>query len=193
MEEYFYTVRNDLGKSRGRCWYTGKNYVFINAPMGKNYLGKIPLEMAQRLELEDPSQYTFHSYRRSAATVAADAGASSEQLKQHFGWKSSEMANHYITTSKKAITEVASKLAGVGDQQKKFGEQWKVEEERKDNSKSGRIIPVRKEEEDLFGDDCDDQEMYQIADMAEKKTSITSGFPAATKVFIIQGGTNTFH
>ena len=103
------------------------------------------------------------------------------------------MASHYITTSKKAITEVASKLAGVGDQQKKFGEQWKVEEERKDNSKSGRIISVRKKEEDLFGDDCDDQEMYQIADMAEKKASITSGFPAATKVFIIQGGTNTFH
>ena len=199
VEGYFYSVRNVLGKSTGRCWYTGRNNVFINAPMGKNYLGKIPLEMAQRLELENPSQYTFHSYRRSAATVAADAGASPEQLKQHFGWKSSEMASHYITTSKKAITDVASKLAGVGELQRKEGEQRKVmeqrkvKEEREESSESGWIIPAREEEEDPFVDDSVDKEMVQIADMAEKKGNVTFGFPTATKVFIIQGGTNTFH
>ena len=64
VEEYIFTVRNVLGKSKGRCWFTGRHDILVNTPMGKNILGKIPMEMAQRLQLEDPSKYTFHSYRR---------------------------------------------------------------------------------------------------------------------------------
>ena len=118
--------------------------------------------------IECPLFYLHCYFFRSAATRAADAGASSEQLKQHFGWKSSEMASHYITTSKKAITDVASKLAGVGEDKNVSKERaFSVPQ----NGPGGDFRLVRKEKRldmDILGDDSDDKEMMQIADMVEQ-------------------------
>ena len=143
--------------------------------------------------IEYPLFYLHCYFFRSAATRAADAGASSEQLKQHFGWKSSDMASHYITTSKKAITDVASKLAGVGEDKNVSKERaFSVPK----NGPGGDFRLVRKEKRQeldcLFGDDSDDKEMMEITDMVEKMESPFS-FPSAAKVYIIQGGTNTFN
>ena len=45
---------------------------------------------------------------------------------------------------------------------------------------------VRNEKKlDLFGDDSDEKEMIQIADMVEKKEETPFSFPSAAKVYII--------
>ena len=79
--------------------------------MGKNRLAEVPKEMAAHLELDEPGRFSFHSYRRSAATVAADAGASSEQMVDFFGWSNQKMTTKYISTSKTAVMNMASRLA----------------------------------------------------------------------------------
>ena len=112
VEEYLHHIRHMLGKTSGRLWYTGNQDRFTNTPMGKNYINKIPHEIAQKLDFEDVQEYTFHSFRRTAATTAADEGASPLQMQQHFGWKSVSMADEYISTSKAAIKVIAKTLAG---------------------------------------------------------------------------------
>ena len=52
---------------------------------------QIPHEMASMLEKEDPAKYTFHSFRRTSATMAAEEGGSAMQLQDFFGWKSPNM------------------------------------------------------------------------------------------------------
>ena len=59
------------------------------------------------LHIDEPKKYTFHSYRRSAATAVADAGATSDQMQDFFGAK---MTTEYISTSKAAIIKVTQKL-----------------------------------------------------------------------------------
>ena len=54
--------------------------LFLIQPMGRNMVSKVPSNMVERLQLDTPSGYTFHSYRGSAATAVADAGATSEGL-----------------------------------------------------------------------------------------------------------------
>ena len=71
---------------------------------------QIPHEMASMLEKEDPAKYTFHSFRRTSATMAAEEGGSAMQLQDFFGWKSPNMTSEYISTSKAAITAMAEKL-----------------------------------------------------------------------------------
>jgi hypothetical protein len=50
--------------------------------------------------------------RRTAATSAADAGSSTEQLVDFFGWKNGSMCQEYISSSKPAILGMASRLGG---------------------------------------------------------------------------------
>ena len=79
--------------------------------MGKNSVSKVPHEIAALLKLADPSKYTFHSFRRTSATRAADAGATSEQLVDFYGWKNSSMCKEYISSSKPAILGMANRLS----------------------------------------------------------------------------------
>ena len=111
VESYLERVREDLGKRTGRVWYTGRQDIFVNSPMGKNFIAKIPHDIASKLNLDDVDSYTFHSFRRTSASNAADQGASALQMQQHFGWKNVAMAQEYMSTSKVAIKDVAQKLA----------------------------------------------------------------------------------
>ena len=63
-------------------------------------VSKVPSDMAKRLQLENPGCYTFHSFRRSAATAAADAGATSEQIIDFFGWSNSKMTTITLAPAK---------------------------------------------------------------------------------------------
>ena len=56
--------------------------------IGKNKFRKMPERIAQFLELDDPQLYTGHSFRRTSATILANAGADFAMLKRHGGWKS---------------------------------------------------------------------------------------------------------
>ncbi|XP_023336004.1 uncharacterized protein LOC111707184 [Eurytemora carolleeae] len=82
--------------------------------MGKNSVFKVPHEIAALLKLPDPLKYTFHSFRRTSATRAADAWATTEQLVDFFGWKNASMSQEYITSSRPAILGMANRLCVTG-------------------------------------------------------------------------------
>lgn len=77
-------------------WRKGK---CVNQVMGKHSIAKIPKEVATFLKLPEPQTYTGHSYRRSGATMAADAGFSITELKRLGGWKSDKVCEGYIQES----------------------------------------------------------------------------------------------
>ena len=110
---YLEKVNNQLKKYQGRVWYTGtQSEMFRNQPMGKNMVSRLPHEIATLLSLPDPAAYTFHSFRRTSASSAADGGSTSAQMTDFFGWKNPNMCQEYVSTSKPAITNMAMKLAG---------------------------------------------------------------------------------
>lgn len=111
LEGYIKTVKEELGKTTGRVFWRGCGPVFVNQPLGRNKIADIPHEMAKFLEKPNIEAFTFHSYRRSAATASADSGASEAQLCDFFGWRNSKMANEYISTSKTAVNRMAGLLA----------------------------------------------------------------------------------
>ena len=93
------------------CIITGRPTGFTRSHMGKNRLAEVPKEIATHLGLEDPGKYTFHSFRRSAATAAADAGTSTDQMVDFFGWANQKMTSEYISTSKQAVHMMADRLS----------------------------------------------------------------------------------
>ena len=87
---------------------------FVNSPLGKYSVSNIPKEMTEFLEKENVSEFTFHSLRRSSATSAADNGATAQQMTDFYGWKSANMAQEYISTSKNAVNNMAALLKATG-------------------------------------------------------------------------------
>ncbi len=59
-------------------------------------LGKVPHDVATRLKLANPKDYTFHSYRRMSATTAANRDMIREQMQRFYGWNSASMCQEYI-------------------------------------------------------------------------------------------------
>ena len=118
--DYINKVQNDLGKFSGRAFWTGRGQTFVNQPLGKNSFFAIPHEVAKVLKKDKPECYSFHSFRRTSATVAAESGISANQMTDFYGWKSPSMANEYISTSKKSLRTMAEGLrlssnVSVGD------------------------------------------------------------------------------
>ena len=83
-------------------------HAFVNQPMGKNYLYNIGKDIARYLNLENPDTYTGHCFRRSSATMAADAGITAPELQRHFQWSSSKTAQRYIEESSVGANKVAN-------------------------------------------------------------------------------------
>lgn len=67
--------------------------------IGKNKMSAMPKEIAKYLGLPNIELYTGHSFRRTSATLLADAGADITQIKRHGGWKSDTVAEGYIENS----------------------------------------------------------------------------------------------
>jgi hypothetical protein len=110
---YLTKINKQLDQYKGRVWYTGtKNSLLKKQYMGKNKVSDVPHEIAKFLGVPEYDKYTFHSFRRTAATSAADAGSSTEQLVDFFGWKNGSMCQEYISSSKPAILGMASRLGG---------------------------------------------------------------------------------
>ena len=78
---YLEKVNTQLGKFSGRAWWTGtKGDLLKNQPLGRNMLGNVAHDVATRLNLSNPESFTFHTYRRTSATSAANGGMTSEQM-----------------------------------------------------------------------------------------------------------------
>jgi hypothetical protein len=76
-----------LKYAKGKCF---------NQNVGINKIGEIPSLIAKCLKKENPKEYTGHCFRRSSATLLANAGGDITLIKRHGGWKSSNVAEGYI-------------------------------------------------------------------------------------------------
>ena len=113
---YLNRIANDLEKYSGRVWWTGKkDGHFVKVPMGKNMVCAVPNMIASYLGKADPTLYSFHSFRRSSATAAADGGSTPQQMMDFFGWAKSNMPNEYISTSTAQVNSMAKKLAAISE------------------------------------------------------------------------------
>ena len=122
LGKYLGRLKEELGKYQGRVFYTGrKNGGLVAQPMGRNMLSEVPHQVARFLGKPNPEEYTFHSFRRSSATAAADAGATPQQMVDFFGWKHPSMTAEYISTSRHQIDAMAGRLGTVeeGTEEKK--------------------------------------------------------------------------
>ena len=66
---------------------------------GRNFVDRVAKDAAEYLGY-DPSTYSGHSWRRSAATNLADAGVTLTNLKRHGQWKSDTVCEGYMANSK---------------------------------------------------------------------------------------------
>ena len=80
-------------------WRTIRNEKFINSQIGINALGKMPSRIASLLKLSNPSSYTGHSFRRTAASCMAANGSSEEEIMTIGRWQSGQVAHHYVEMS----------------------------------------------------------------------------------------------
>lgn len=95
------TDRFFINFQRGKC---------TKQPIGKNKFGAMPKEIALFLQLENPERYTGHSFRRTSATIAAEAGADLVTLKRLGGWKSSNVAEGYIEDTMAGKRKIANMI-----------------------------------------------------------------------------------
>lgn len=82
----------------------------VNQVVGVNKIRNVPKEIASYLNLPHPEAYTGHCFRRSSATLLADAGADFTTIKRHGGWRSSMVAETYIEDSIQNKISIANKL-----------------------------------------------------------------------------------
>jgi integrase len=80
--------------------------------VGKNKLATYPREIATFLGIENPSAYTGHAFRRTAATWLADNGIDTINLKRFGGWKSDAIAQSYVADSYANKRSLANMLQG---------------------------------------------------------------------------------
>lgn len=85
---------------------------FVHQPMGKRLLQQIGKDVARVLQLPQVDNYTGHAWRRSAATEAAGQGATSNDLKRKFNWKSEATALRYLDNTEAQSVKMAQLLTG---------------------------------------------------------------------------------
>jgi site-specific recombinase XerC len=172
---YLGKVNSNLNKFTGRVWWTGtKGQTLRGLPMGKNMIGKVPHDVATRLYLSKPEDYTFHSYRRTSATSAANGGMTSEQMQGFFGWKHASMCQEYISTSNPAIRHMARTLGSfdlglpeVEEEERAEEVLVMVEEEQNDNK---GLLPEELEDLSSFVME-EDPDLYAAAGISFPATS----------------------
>ena len=147
-------------------------------------VGKVPHEVAKYLNFPEPETYTFHSFRRTSATSAADAGSTTEQMVDFFGWKNGSMCQEYISTSKPAILGMASKLGAfeqVLSQDPVVEVDVEVEEAKEVAQEVAQEDPLKEMEFIVMEED---PEMYAMAGI--KLVSVPVSVPASIESTIRQ-------
>lgn len=81
-------------------------------PVGIHKIASVPSIVARYLELENPSLYTGHCFRRTSASFLANSGATMENIMRHGGWQSSNVAEGYIEESENTKKTIANKIMG---------------------------------------------------------------------------------
>lgn len=84
----------------------------FNQAVGVNTIGSVPSMIAKYLQIPNATAYTGHCFRRTSATLLANAGADMSCLKRHGGWKSSSVAEGYIEESIENKIKISKKNSG---------------------------------------------------------------------------------
>ena len=114
LATYLSAVRGALGDDvSGPLIKGAPKLTFVNQAMGKNYLSNIGKDVALVLNLEEPERYTGHCFRRTAATMAADGGATTQQLQKAFGWTSTHTAQRYVDESSAGARSMATIISNT--------------------------------------------------------------------------------
>ena len=113
--------------------------------MGKNTLHEVGIRIAEYLGLEDPQDYTGHTFRRSAATKCADEGATTLELRGIFGWGSDKMPSTYIANSVAKMNKQAKMLCGVDvNENKSCKKEESCKKRENETETEGEGEPVKK-------------------------------------------------
>ena len=151
LNQYVTMVKEELGKHSGRVFYTGrKDGSLTKQVMGRNMVSDVPHLVANWLGKENPEDYTFHSFRRSSATAAADRGATAQQMVDFFGWKSHAMTSEYISTSDHQLDKMAKRLSRTDKTKRIKGKKAKKDKKRK---RKERDTDEEEEEEDMSSEE----------------------------------------
>lgn len=105
-----YAALRPINMDTCRFFLAYKNGKCTRQVVGKNTLGKIAKKIALYMKLPDPELYTGHSFRRSSATLLANAGEGMIGIKQLGGWKSTSVAEQYIEDSVSNKIRLAEKI-----------------------------------------------------------------------------------
>ena len=82
----------------------------LQTPVGKNTLYHLPKSVARKLGKADADSYSGHSLRRTSAKMAADGGATTFDLRRHYGWVSEKTPQTYVDQSAAKNQHMASLL-----------------------------------------------------------------------------------
>ena len=85
---------------------------FMNANVGKNYMGTVARGIAEELNYANFGKFSGHSFRATAATTMFENGATKEQIKIAGNWKSDRVMEGYIRDTKRFKLQQASFVAG---------------------------------------------------------------------------------
>ena len=69
-----------------------------------------PREIAEFLQLSNANSYTGHCFKRTGATLLANSGCTTLDLKRAGCWKSESVAERYVANSESTRMEVSKKL-----------------------------------------------------------------------------------
>ena len=91
--------------------HTKKGQMVITAPKVRSFLKMAIVALGL-----NPSQYTFHAFRRSEASMAFDSNVEFEKIKQHGNWQS-EAIWRYLNSTPKAASPVPYTFQQLLDKQ----------------------------------------------------------------------------
>lgn len=89
-----------------------------NQVVGVHTFANVPSIIAKYLNLPNTSSYTGHCFRRTSASLLADAGADILTLKRHGGWRSSTVAENYVEDSLSNKLSIADKILNSNNNSK---------------------------------------------------------------------------
>lgn len=103
-----------------------RNGKIMLTPMGAHITGAVGKQVAQVLNKDSPEIFTGHCFRRSAATQAAKAGATTPALKTHFGWCQETTPQRYIEGTNETVQKMARFITSTTSEESSSGSTFQV-------------------------------------------------------------------
>ena len=111
VKDYFSKTGHTKGKKFLKRYFPKSNTFSECQNVGKNTVAKYPRKIAEFLQLSDVDGYTGHAFRRTSATIFANAGNTKLELKKFGRWASDTVAESYVEDSVFQKTNFASSLS----------------------------------------------------------------------------------